>query len=676
MPATRTLAREAAASCRDTAVIPVDRIARDAQTAGGEDRDPAAGPETPCLLVHTSGTTGHPKGAVLTQHAIQVNALNCVHYAGLAGADRVLTVLPLFHVGGLNILTSPAFYVGGTVILHRRFDAGATLRAIVEERPTQLVLVPATIQAVIDLRGWSEADLSSLRMLATGSSIVPLHLIDAVHARGIPVCQTYGLTETAPVSIYQKPGDGLRKPRSTGKCGLHCEIRIVDDDGNEVPAGVSGEILIRGGNVLREYWNNEEETRRALRGGWFHTGDVACRDEEGDVFVNDRKKDVVISGGENIYPAEIELLVHRMDDIADVAVGRDARTRGGAKCRSPSSSLPRARGSRPRTFSPRFEGRLARFKHPKDVLFLDALPRNAMGKTQKHELRERVKRKPGHDHVRPENGTVGATSIVAPDGAPAACPGPRSGGDPGSPCATSLWPREDPGSGAGTTSIWVRTGPPARPRRRGKAAMQIAAGCMTPLRSGILRPFGAFPCPSSRSTNCAARLGTWRTAMSVPARTCWWSPVRTRSRAWSMRWRRRPTRPARARRPAAVIACPADMADYRHPAPVVAAVERAGLTVVATSIRFPRAYDDLSPALFAAGRRQVLINNAPLEDFVRGAALADPLALRDRTRWLAGAVSAARSVRVRSPNGTVELPRFRGRLWIWASGGVVCSVRS
>ncbi|MYE00009.1 MAG: long-chain fatty acid--CoA ligase, partial [Alphaproteobacteria bacterium] len=302
-----------------------------------------------------------------------------------------LTVLPMFHVGGLNILTSPAFYAGGTVILHRRFEPGAVLRAIVEERPTQLVLVPATIQAVIDLPGWAEADLSSLRLLTTGSSVVPLHLIDAVQARGVPVCQTYGLTETAPVSIYQKPGDGLRKPRSTGKCGLHCEMKIADDDGNEVPVGASGEILIRGGNVLREYWNNEEETHRALKHGWFHTGDVAWRDEEGDVFVIDRKKDIVISGGENIYPAEIEQLVHRMDDVADVAVVGRGDARWGEV---PVAVVVPAPGARiaASDFLARFEGRLARFKHPKEVLFVDALPRTALGKTRKHELREWLRR--------------------------------------------------------------------------------------------------------------------------------------------------------------------------------------------------------------------------------------------------------------------------------------------
>ena len=384
------LACEAAADCPDTVIVPADGIARAAQTAVGEDRDPEAGPETPCLLVYTSGTTGHPKGAVLDQRAIRVNALNCVHYSGLTDADRVLTVLPMFHVGGLNILTSPAFYVGGTVILHRRFEPEAVLRAIVRERPTQLVLVPATIQAVIDLPGWEAADLSSLRLLTTGSSIVPLHLIDAVQARGIPVCQTYGLTETAPVSIYQKPGDGLRKPRSTGKCGLHCEMKIAGDDGNEVPVGASGEILIRGGNVLREYWNNGEETRRALKHGWFHTGDVAYRDAEGDVFVIDRKKDIVISGGENIYPAEIEQLVHRMDDIADVAVvGREDARWGEV----PVAVIVPASGRKiaATDFLARFEGRLARFKHPKEVLFVDELPRTALGKTRKHELREWVK---------------------------------------------------------------------------------------------------------------------------------------------------------------------------------------------------------------------------------------------------------------------------------------------
>ena len=383
------LAREAAAGC-PAGAVPAEEIARDAETASGVDRNDGVTRETPCLLVYTSGTTGHPKGAVLAQEAIQVNALNCIHYAGLTDADRVLTVLPMFHVGGLNILTSPAFYAGGTVILHRRFDGRATLRAIEQDRPTQLVLVPATIQAVIDLPGWPEADLSSLRLLTTGSSIVPLHLIEAVHARGIPVCQTYGLTETAPVAIYQKPGDCALKPGSTGKCGLHCEITIADDDGNPLPDGASGEILVRGRNVLLEYWNDEDETRRALQGGWFHTGDVGWRDEDGDVFVNDRKKDIVISGGENIYPAEIEQLVHRMDDIEDVAVvGRKDRRWGEV----PVAVVVPAPGAaiEPAAFLARFDGRLARFKHPKDVLIVDALPKNAMGKTLKHELRERVK---------------------------------------------------------------------------------------------------------------------------------------------------------------------------------------------------------------------------------------------------------------------------------------------
>ena len=160
------LAREAAAGCT-ASVVPDDRIASDAEIVAGDDRNPGVNAETPCLLVYTSGTTGHPKGALLAQEAIQVNALNCIHFAGLTDADRVLTVLPMFHVGGLNILTSPTFYVGGTVILHRRFDAATTLRAIAEDRPTQLVLVPATIQALIDLPGWPEADLSSLRILTT-----------------------------------------------------------------------------------------------------------------------------------------------------------------------------------------------------------------------------------------------------------------------------------------------------------------------------------------------------------------------------------------------------------------------------------------------------------------------------------------------------------------------------
>ncbi|MFQ5972085.1 MAG: class I adenylate-forming enzyme family protein [Alphaproteobacteria bacterium] len=361
--------------------------ARLAQAASGDDRNPHVSHESPLLVVYTSGTTGHPKGAVLTQSALFWNAVNSTHMHDLTSTDRVLTVLPMFHVGGLNIQTLPALHAGATVTLHRRFDAAATLEAIQRTRPTLLVLVPATIQALLDAPGWAGADLSSLRMVTTGSTVVPLHLIEGLHRRGVPVVQVYGLTETSPIAAYLRREDAERKIGSTGKAALHCELRIVDDAGNDVPPGTPGEILVRGPNVLFEYWGNEQATREALVDGWFRTGDVGYADEDGYLYFVERKNDVIVSGGENVYPAEIERILLEQEDIAEAAVVARPDARWGEV--PVAIVVPRPGVALSRDDILRlFEGRLARFKHPQEARISDALPRNAMGKVLRYELRE------------------------------------------------------------------------------------------------------------------------------------------------------------------------------------------------------------------------------------------------------------------------------------------------
>lgn len=366
-------------------------LQKDISTAEGDDSNPHVSMETPFLLVYTSGTTGQPKGAVLTQNGIQTNALNSVHYSEMTAADHILTALPMFHVGGLNIQTTPAFYTGATVTIHRRFNPAEILRAVQEEKPTLLVLVPATIQAVITQPHWMETDISSLRMVNSGSSIVPLNHIKAFQDRGVPVAQVYGSTETGPVAIYQKAENAWAKPGSAGKAAMHCQMRIIDENDKEVAQGVSGEILLKGGNILFEYWGNETATSESIRDGWFYTGDIGYQDEDGDVWINDRKKDVVISGGENIYPAEIEALIHKMADIVDAVVVGKADNKWGEV---PVAVVILAEGEKlsDDAFLKRFQGQLARFKHPKNVFFVNDLPRNAMGKVLKYEVREMVKR--------------------------------------------------------------------------------------------------------------------------------------------------------------------------------------------------------------------------------------------------------------------------------------------
>jgi len=351
----------------------------------GAERHPGVDLSSPILLVYTSGTTGRPKGAVLTQKALFWNAVNSAHMHDLTARDRVLTVLPMFHVGGLNIQTTPALHLGAEVVLLERFDPEATLRAVAEHRPTLTVLVPATMRALIEHPAWEQTDLSSLRMIACGSQVVPMPLLDAFNRRGVPAAQVYGATETCPIAVYQRAEDALRKPGSTGRPGLHVEMRIVDREGRDLPPGERGEVWIRGPNVTTGYWRDPEATRAALVDGWFRTGDVGVVDDEGDLWIVDRFKDVVISGGENIYPAELEAVLHAEPRIREaVVVGRPDPRWGEV----PVAVVVRADPAlREEEVLALFEGRLARFKHPRAVLFVDGLPKNAMGKVLKYRLR-------------------------------------------------------------------------------------------------------------------------------------------------------------------------------------------------------------------------------------------------------------------------------------------------
>ncbi len=343
----------------------------------------------PILLCYTSGATGAPKGAVLTQEALLFNAINSTHMCDMTRADRVLTTLPMVHVGGLNIHTLPAFHAGASVVLQAKFDPVATCQDLERERITLCLLVPAQIMAIIEMPQWPKLDLGHLRMLAAGSTLVPHSLIRAIHQRGIPVIQVYGSTETAPIATYGSILDARRKVGSAGKPALHCAVRIVGEDGADQAAGTSGEILVRGPNVMREYWQAPELTAQALRNGWFYTGDIGHFDEEGFLFVDDRKKEMIISGAENIYPAELENLLADCAELDEAAVVGRADEKWGevpvaVVVRKPGADIDE---DGVKKF---FAGRIARFKHPHQVIFVAALPRNAMGKVIKDELRDLV----------------------------------------------------------------------------------------------------------------------------------------------------------------------------------------------------------------------------------------------------------------------------------------------
>ena len=361
--------------------------------ARGDSRNPNTDLSCPLLIVYTSGTTGRPKGAVLRQEALLWNALMSQHMHDLTSNDHVLTVLPFFHVGGLNIQTTPALQHGATVTIHPRFTPDMALAAIERDRPTLTVLVPAIIQAMTDHPGWATTNLSSLKAISTGSTIVPPHLIDRFVVRGVPVLQVYGSTETCPIAIYTRLGGDLSREGSTGLPGLCCEAAVIDDAGNELPPHVAGEIAVRGPNVFFEYWRNEEATRETLHDGWYRTGDIGWRDADGYFWVHDRKKNLIISGGENIYPAEVERVILEHPDVSECGViGR------ADPCwdEVPIAYVIRRKGCQVEAedLKAHVESQLARFKVPRDIVFVDDLPRTALGKVQHFTLKRLDARSP------------------------------------------------------------------------------------------------------------------------------------------------------------------------------------------------------------------------------------------------------------------------------------------
>ena len=365
-------------------------VASDTLCAGSGTADPqalAGDDESDCMIVYTSGTTGAPKGAVHTQANLLWNIAAAIAAQDFTSADHMLNPLPMFHVGGLCIQTLPVLAAGGSITLHARFDPGAWLADVGARHATVSLLVPATIRAVLDHPDWPAADLSSLRFLNAGSSIVPLTMIEAFHARGVPVCQVYGATESGPVSIVLRPPDAMRKPGSAGKAALHVEARLVKADGSAAAQGETGEIWLRGKNVVKGYWNDADNP--AFAGGWFRSGDLAYVDPEGFHFVVGRSKDMIISGGENIYPAELENVLADCTDIAEAAVIGRPDAKWGEVAVAVVVKKPGA-GIDEVSVLALFDGRLARFKHPRAVVFTESLPKTALGKVQKDVLKTRL----------------------------------------------------------------------------------------------------------------------------------------------------------------------------------------------------------------------------------------------------------------------------------------------
>jgi fatty-acyl-CoA synthase len=356
--------------------------------ASDEPIDEPVAPDDTCIIMYTSGTTGRPKGAMLTHGNLTWNAVNVLIDHDLIADERALVSAPLFHTAGLNMLTLPVLLKGGTCVLVEAFDPGTTLDLIERHRITFMFGVPTMFDQVARHPRWADADLSSLRILTCGGSPVPTPLIAAYQRRGLTFLQGYGMTEAAPGTLFLDAEHAVTKAGSAGVPHFFSDVRVVRPDLTPVDVGETGEVVVRGPHVMAGYWGLPEETEAAFADGWFRSGDAARVDEDGYVHIVDRIKDMIISGGENIYPAEIEDLLLAHPGIAECAVIGVPDDKWGEVPRAVVVPAPGAELD-PDEVLASLSGRLAKYKIPKSVVVTDELPRTASGKLLKSRVRHR-----------------------------------------------------------------------------------------------------------------------------------------------------------------------------------------------------------------------------------------------------------------------------------------------
>jgi acyl-CoA synthetase (AMP-forming)/AMP-acid ligase II len=370
-----------------------DKGETDAGLSSYNEALPTPGEEEPAFILYTSGTTGMPKGAVITHHAMLAVIRNNVIEQGIVPEDCFIQAAPLFHVAPLQTFLAH-LYQGCTCVIMRQFDAEAMMEAIQRDRATATFLVPRMISAVHDHPKRGNYDLSSMSTIIYGGAHTPLEqLRDFLHTWGPVMSQTYGSTEPGLVTVLKKrdhipEGDGGDHLGSCGRAVLDVEVKIVDSLDNAVDSGQIGEILVKGEGVIREYWQKPSETGESIRNGWFHTGDLGFMDREGYVFIVDRKKDMIISGGENIYPAEIENVLYMMPEILEAAVVGVPDKKWGATVKAVVVLREGCRVTQDDIIE-FCKQNLASYKKPTSVDVVSELPKNASGKVLKRVLREK-----------------------------------------------------------------------------------------------------------------------------------------------------------------------------------------------------------------------------------------------------------------------------------------------
>ncbi|MGI8393244.1 o-succinylbenzoate--CoA ligase [Leucobacter sp. W1038] len=388
------LARAASWSTQIDQRIIVDGEARagveelEAVISSGADQriDTQVSLDDPAIILYTSGTTGHPKGAVISHGNITWNSFNVMVDYGVSPGERVLLISPMFHVAALTNGAVAVLLQGGTVLLHEKFDPAAVLETIEAERITMLAGVPTTYQMLQEHPNWESTDISSLRRLTCGGSAVPERTMAAYEERGLGFSVGYGMTETSPGATALPADKAMQKVGSSGLRHFFTDVKIVDDAGAEVPPGVVGEIWVQGPNVIRSYWQNPAATAAAFVDGWFRSGDLGYFDDEGFIYISDRLKDMIISGGENIYSAEVEGIIMELPAIAAVALVGAPDEKWGEVPHAYVMVQPGATIGDEEIIA-HLSGRLAKYKIPRQIYFVDDFPRTASGKIRKNELR-------------------------------------------------------------------------------------------------------------------------------------------------------------------------------------------------------------------------------------------------------------------------------------------------
>ncbi len=338
-------------------------------------------------ILYTSGTTGRPKGAQVTYGNIFYNAVGMGQAIDLSSQDINLNVLPTFHSGGLGLYAGPVLHAGGTLVVMRAFDPAELLGLIERWEVSVILLVPSIYLILSQFPDIDQYDLSSVRSWASGGSTLPPSLVAEFAERGIIIQQGFGMTETGPTVFIIDREHAVSKAGSVGKPVLHTDVRIMDREGNVLGPNQVGELCIRGGNVTTGYWNRPESTAEALIDGWLHSGDAAQYDEDGFYYIVDRWKDMFISGGENVYPAEVENVLYQHPAVAEAAVIGVPHPKWQEVGRAVVVLKAGIEATETEliTFC---QGKLARYKIPKSVVFTGALPRTAAGKVLKRELKE------------------------------------------------------------------------------------------------------------------------------------------------------------------------------------------------------------------------------------------------------------------------------------------------